>query len=675
MKANDILRVEENSHFDFRQDKSALIPLNTGGQRGDLTLLRKGDDDEPEWYLEVDTALDVKVNGVPLRKGDTARCVAAGDAIFIAEKCCYLFNEYRLPNGAPGALLLPYNSAKKHGISAENVKAKYGEKEVLKGVDLTVEPGKLTAIAGLSGCGKSTLLKILFGDKAQSAGTVEYPGSESENPVGVNEKRRTGFVPQFGVQLKELTVGQCLRFAAQLREPDKNYHGPMVSYALSVVGLADDEEQAVSDLSGGQEKRLDIAVELVGRPDILFLDEPTSGLDSETEKAIIEVLRKLTRRGFTVVFVTHSPLALADVDQLLVLRRGGTVGFSGTPSELKAEYERKENKQFAWENVYSWVEQSNQQREEALKNQQRYDDRQEGKGGISCMERFPLLNRYICCWQRSLTASLLTFIGLPLLIGLMIVIAQPIDHAHPKFRFLFAVIALFWIALNQSVREIVKEKDRFFRERRLRFCYVVSYYGSKCIFLTAVAFCQALLMLLIVQFLEVEKLSLLWNQSGLTESLRQPALLLVQLVLAGVVGTIIGLTVSSLSLYRKRDGEYFAVMASVLITFPQIIFSAATMVSQQLGAEQVGHQWAEWISYLTFSRYLYYPLEECVSVREAMTTWQYDLGLVVCIPVVVVITWAVLWLGLWKEEGGWQKLMQRRLGKSIAAVITKEKHS
>lgn len=664
MRVNDILRVEENSHFEFRQDKSALIRLNAGGQRGDLTLLRKGDDDEPEWYLAVETALGVKVNGVPLNKGDTERRVSAGDAIFIAEKCCYLFNENKLPNGAPGALLLPYNSAKKHGISADEVKAKYGEKEVLKGVTFKVEPGKLTAIAGLSGCGKSTLLKILFGDKAPSAGTVEYPGGEAENPANAHAKRRMGFVPQFGIQLKELTVGQCLRFAAQLREPDNHYHDPMVSYALSVVGLAEYEEQAVADLSGGQEKRLDIAVELVGRPDILFLDEPTSGLDSETEKAIVEVLRKLTQRGFTVVFVTHSPLALADVDQLLILRRGGTKGFSGSPSELQAKY-----KHFAWENVYSLVEENNQQRNADKPKQRADEDREECKGGIPCLEPLPLLNRYFCCWQRSPVSSLLTFFGLPLLIGLMIVIAQPVDHAHPKFRFLFSVIALFWIALNQSVREIVKEKDRFFRERRLQLWYVVTYYSSKGVFLTLVAFCQALLMMLIVQFMELEKLSLLWNQTGLTESLRQPALLSVQLVLAGVVGTIIGLAVSALALYKERGGEYFAVMASVLITFPQIIFSAATMVSQQLGAEQVGHKWAEFFSYWTVSRYLYYPLEQCVTVKEALTTWQYDLGLVACIPVLVVITWGVLWLWLRTEEGRWHKLMQRRYGELIAAAL------
>jgi ABC-type multidrug transport system ATPase subunit len=205
---------------------------------------------------------------------------------------------------------------------------------VLTDVTLTVEPGELVAIVGASGAGKTTLLETLAGLRRPSTGSVTFDSWD------VHEHRaafRTaiGYVPQDDIIHRDLPVRATLRHAARLRLPGM---GPSaveaeVGRTMETLGLTARASTRVDALSGGQRKRVSIAVELLTRPRAFFLDEPTSGLDPGTARTLLATLRELADNGSTVLLTTHSPDDLRHCDRVVVLSGGGRLVFHGTPTK------------------------------------------------------------------------------------------------------------------------------------------------------------------------------------------------------------------------------------------------------------------------------------------------------------------------------------------------------
>lgn len=213
-----------------------------------------------------------------------------------------------------------------------------GGKVLLDDVSLTLPAGTLTAVIGPSGAGKSTLLGALNGLRPATAGSVRWLGRDLYEEYD-QLRLHLGFVPQEDIQHPQLKVGDALRYAARLRLPPDTATdelGRRVDEVVSEMQLEARLGQRVgSGLSGGQRKRVSIAMELLTAPPILFLDEPTSGLDPGLDiKVMSELLRGLADAGRIVVVVTHSVLALEACDLIVVMAEGGKVAYFGPPAKL-----------------------------------------------------------------------------------------------------------------------------------------------------------------------------------------------------------------------------------------------------------------------------------------------------------------------------------------------------
>ncbi|MFV0137667.1 FHA domain-containing protein [Streptomyces sp. HMX87] len=210
-----------------------------------------------------------------------------------------------------------------------------GRKTLLDHVSFPVGEKCLLAVVGPSGAGKSTLLNALTGQRPADRGTVLYDGRDLYRDYA-ELRQRIGLVPQDDILHSQLTVRSALSYAAELRFPQdtaKAERRARVDEVIRELGLEQRARQAVHSLSGGQRKRVSVALELLTKPSLLFLDEPTSGLDPGMDRSVMNMLRGLADDGRTVVVVTHSVLSLEVCDRLLVLAPGGKVAYYGPPED------------------------------------------------------------------------------------------------------------------------------------------------------------------------------------------------------------------------------------------------------------------------------------------------------------------------------------------------------
>ncbi|MEU1404636.1 FHA domain-containing protein [Streptomyces sp. NPDC005728] len=213
-----------------------------------------------------------------------------------------------------------------------------GSRVLLDHVSFPVGAKCLLAVVGPSGAGKSTLLNALTGQRPADHGTVLYDGRDLYHDYA-ELQGRVGLVPQDDILHPQLTVRAALSYAAELRFPEdtaKAERRARVDEVIGELGLGQHAEQAVHTLSGGQRKRVSVALELLTKPSLLFLDEPTSGLDPGMDRSVMHMLRGLADDGRTVIVVTHSVLSLGVCDRLLVLAPGGRIAYYGPPDDALA---------------------------------------------------------------------------------------------------------------------------------------------------------------------------------------------------------------------------------------------------------------------------------------------------------------------------------------------------
>ena len=214
-------------------------------------------------------------------------------------------------------------------ITAEHLTKRYGELIAVDDVSFEVPSGQLLAVLGPNGAGKTTTLEMLEGFTAPTAGTIRVLGADPRRG-GRRWRARIGLVLQSTSLDAELTVAATLGLYGQL------YPNPRpVGEVLELVDLAGDAQARVGVLSGGQRRRVDVAIAVIGRPDVLFLDEPTTGLDPEARRRTWAGITDLTSTGTTVVLSTHY-IEEADnlADRVLVLA-GGHIIADATPHKLR----------------------------------------------------------------------------------------------------------------------------------------------------------------------------------------------------------------------------------------------------------------------------------------------------------------------------------------------------
>ena len=208
---------------------------------------------------------------------------------------------------------------------------------LLSDVNFCIPRGHFVAIVGPSGCGKTTLLKAIAGIKETTSGSFFWQGRDLAED-GDFEPYEIGYVPQFSIAYEELTVDENIESAARLRvDADGDELDDIIDGVLEETGLSEIADRPVKLLSGGQKRRLALAMELVSRPRILLCDEVTSGLDPRSEREIVELLHQLSMRdGRIVISVTHSLAQMELYDSVMVMVRGN-LAYHGSP-ELMVHY-------------------------------------------------------------------------------------------------------------------------------------------------------------------------------------------------------------------------------------------------------------------------------------------------------------------------------------------------
>jgi len=221
-------------------------------------------------------------------------------------------------------------------IAVRDLRKTYGELEAVRGISFEVQQGEVFGLLGPNGAGKTTTVEILEGYRRRDAGQVEVLGTDPA-AAGGDWRERIGVVLQSSAMYETLTVAEMLKvFAGYYRTPRP------VDEVVELVGLHEKRDNRVRLLSGGQRRRLDLGLALVGDPELIFLDEPTTGFDPGARRRAWETIRGLRSLGKTILLTTHY-LDEAEqlADRVAVLRQGEIVA-SGAPAELTGSVQQTE---------------------------------------------------------------------------------------------------------------------------------------------------------------------------------------------------------------------------------------------------------------------------------------------------------------------------------------------
>lgn len=239
-------------------------------------------------------------------------------------------------------------------ITIKNIHKKFGDNEVLKGIDLSISKGEVVAILGPSGSGKTTFLRCLNLLERPDQGTLSF----TDNPLSIDFSQKIAKADELKLRRHTSMVFQQYNLFAHRTAAENVMEGLLVQKVtkdearkqslalLEKVGLADKADLYPSQLSGGQQQRVGIARALAVKPDVILFDEPTSALDPELVGEVLQTLKILAQEGWTMILVTHEMHFARDVADRVILMEGGHIVEQNTAKEFFANPQHERTKQF-----------------------------------------------------------------------------------------------------------------------------------------------------------------------------------------------------------------------------------------------------------------------------------------------------------------------------------------
>ncbi|MBD0370507.1 MAG: FHA domain-containing protein [Pyrinomonadaceae bacterium] len=495
-----------------------------------------------------------------------------------------------------------------------------GKIKLLDDVDLTIQPNEFVGLLGPSGAGKSTLMDALNGMRPATAGHVLINNLDLYQHLD-SIKQSIGYVPQDDIIHRELTVYRTLYYVARLRlsrDVSTQEIDQIVNEVMDVTGLSERRDVPVGQLSGGQRKRVSIAVELITKPSVIFLDEPTSGLDPATEEKIMKLFRQIAESGRTVILTTHAMENVKLFDKIVVMMRGKLVWY-GPPKEalqhvkadsfkdlydkLEAPIEERVSKlgvlppNATKEQKAAYKRQKEQISEEVAEEWKRRfmqtpqyqrfvaqplgDLKNRSTQAVAPQKRRPtvtdalrqwgtLARRYMEVLGRDRFNLLILFGQAPIVAFLTYLV---VSHNSPR-DFIYFVLSLVavWFGTSVAAREIIRERAVYNRERMVNLG-LLPYVGSKLFVLSMIVGAQCILLWGTLKLFDIAGLMKMPGSPTWLFGLPQ----LIIMIMTGIVGIALGLFVSAI----VKTSE-MATSLVPLILIPQILFSGLVGVPKGL---------------------------------------------------------------------------------------------
>ncbi len=492
---------------------------------------------------------------------------------------------------------------------------------LLQDISLVFQPREFIVVVGQSGGGKSTLVDAIAGYRPATQGRVFVNGIDVYQNFDAI-RNDIGYVPQKDIIHMELTVYQALSFAAQLRMPkdtSKGERDKRIMEVLNDLDLTHRKDVQISGLSGGQQKRVSIGVELLTRPGLFFLDEPTSGLDPGTETAFMHLMRRLADQGRTIIMVTHATKNVMLADKVVFLARGGHVAWFGPPDEALTYFDQYRSEQdqrvraMEFDQIYAilddpakgkaneWGErfmasyafakyiveplQSSQLQAGAMQAQPVKKQAHKGARISSLRQFFVLSARNVTILLRD-RSSLTLMLAVPVGVGALSIVLSFVmgrySYAYVGGKPASAGITLFLLSLfallvggMSQMREFVKEADIYRRERLVNL-RILPYVTSKVWVALLLAFWHALAYT-VLQYISFKMPGgpLEFGEVYLT------------LVLAVISGMMLGLLASALS-----PNAASAPLTLITMLIPLIVLSGALAPVPSSVSQIASTRWA-----------------------------------------------------------------------------------
>ena len=464
---------------------------------------------------------------------------------------------------------------------------------LLDDISLSIQPNEFVGFLGPSGAGKSTFMDALNGMRPATEGSVFINNLDLYQYLD-SLKQSIGYVPQDDIIHRELTVYKTLYYVAKLRlsrDVSRSEIDQIIEEVLDVIGLEERRDVPINQLSGGQRKRVSIAVELITKPSIIFLDEPTSGLDPATEEKIMKLFRQIAESGRTIILTTHAMENVKLFDKIVILMRGKLV-FYGKPEEalshlgvsnfkelydkLEEPIEQKlqdsggsdrsvvtEHVAEDWKQKFLKTPQFKTNVYEPLKELAASDSGRVKKshrlGVFGAIRQWVTLSRrYALVLSKDKLNLFILFAQAPI-IAIMVFFVMGADQPR-DFAYFALSLCSIWFGTAVASREIVRERPVYERERMVNLG-ILPYLGSKLFVLGIIVSIQCVVLFVPLKFLDLVGLM---PMPGIFAGIPQ----FITMLLTAAVGIALGLFISAL----VKTSE-MATSLIPLILIPQIIFS------------------------------------------------------------------------------------------------------